>query len=82
MPSSNHHDIPDFVDLWRAEQIRAILVRFGYLQLPDAKSTPDYPELAAARDREIAIIEVEALRRKDIAAEAADAVARIWKMDG
>ncbi len=77
MTSDDHQDPPDFIDLWRAQQIHAILVRYGRFQLPEVERTPSFRELAAARDREIAAVEVEALRRKSIAAEAADAVARI-----
>ncbi|WP_191062059.1 hypothetical protein [Geminicoccus harenae] len=82
MTPEDHQATPDFIDLWRAQQIHAILVRHGRFLLPDVERTSGYRELASARDREIAAVEVEALRRKSIAAEVADAVARIWKMGG
>ncbi|WP_159709845.1 hypothetical protein [Geminicoccus flavidas] len=82
MTPDDHQDPPDFIDVWRAQRIHAILVRYGRFQSPDVERTPGFRKLADARDREIAAVEVEALRRKSIAAEAADAVARVWKMGG
>ena len=82
MTPHDRPDVPDFVDLWRAAQIQAILTRYGDLKSPDVREMPGFDELAKARDREIAAVEVEALRRKSIAAEAAHALGRIWKTPG
>jgi hypothetical protein len=82
MPSGEHSEVPDFIDLWRAEQIHQILLRYGWFAGPEVERTPGFRELAAARDRQIAAVEFEALRRKDIAADAGRALANVWKTPG